>query len=136
MSLVRVQLPEPRSSATNPRVCGVFYPKNHFTFSEKIRPKNTRIQPNIIKKLYICYTGFFQLLANPLYQDLQGFHNFQKWVTYGTSGSLSPLYICYISTKNIYLREKEQMTGLSAKNIDECDNLKRIVYEIQTFLGN
>ena len=30
----------------------------------------------------------------------------------------------------------EQMTGLSPNDIDECDNLKRIVYEIQTFSGN
>jgi hypothetical protein len=30
----------------------------------------------------------------------------------------------------------EQMTGQSLKDIDECDNLKRIVYEVQTFSGN
>ena len=134
-----------------------FYPKfiqgkkSHKNQTEKFKTKLRKIRQNPRKTLDIfalCsnkiqsqnYTfvirDFFQLLANPLYQDLQGFHNFQKWVTYGTSGSLSPLYICYISAKNIYLRENEQMTGQSLKDIDECDNLKRIVYEVQTFSGN
>jgi hypothetical protein len=30
----------------------------------------------------------------------------------------------------------EQMTGQSLKDIDECNNLKRIVDEVQTFSGN
>ena len=30
----------------------------------------------------------------------------------------------------------QQTTGLSQKDIDECNNLKGIVYEVQTFSGN